>query len=63
MACPMLSESRTVLDLIGGADPDRTRQFLNAISANGLDINGTQPDRSKDGSDPSKDRFKNDSSQ
>jgi hypothetical protein len=58
----MLSESRIVLDLIGGADPDRTRQLLNAISANGLDINGQQPDRSMDGSDPSKDRFKNDSS-
>jgi hypothetical protein len=30
----MLSESRKVLDLIGGADADRTRQLLNAISAN-----------------------------
>jgi hypothetical protein len=59
----MLSESRTVLDLIGGADGDRTRHLLNAISANGLDINGKHPDKSMDGSHPSKDRLKNDSSE
>jgi hypothetical protein len=29
--CPMLFETQIVLDFIGGADADRTRDLLNAI--------------------------------
>jgi len=33
----MLSDTQKLLDFIGGADADRTRDLLNAIQAGGVD--------------------------